>query len=95
MLFGNQMIEEAAKQEKILEEKKAIIQKKEEDRKRLQLELQQKGEMQLGLVNKYESLEKTISDRTEKLQKLHAKIQEIEADIGDVQNEFQRERIIW
>ena len=58
----------------------------------MERELHAREMQQLSLVEKYESLEKTIADRTEKLKKLHAKYDEIESDINDVQAEFQRER---
>jgi chromosome segregation ATPase len=66
---------------------------------RMERELHAREVQQLSLVEKYESMEKTIQDRTDKLGKLHHKFAEIEADISDLQVEFQRERtsvfFIW
>ncbi|KAK7235943.1 microtubule motor protein [Aureococcus anophagefferens] len=92
LLKGGQMLDKAATQEAELRKAERELVDKEEAERALAQELGKRDEVREDLSEKYSSIEEEVDKKTRKLEKLVRKVNEAEAEIADLQGEFQRER---
>jgi|UniRef100_A0A7S3STU7 hypothetical protein len=70
----------------------AELEQRQQQQQELQRAVAAEEEMRLGLEEQYASLEAEVEGKTRKLKRLWTKYQAAQADILDVQKEFQREK---
>jgi len=92
LLKGGQMLDKAATQEAELRKAERELVDKEEAERALAQELGKRDEVREDLSEKYSSIEEEVDKKTRKLEKLVRKVNEADAEIADLQGEFQRER---
>lgn len=92
LLVGGQMLDEAAKQEAELRRARQTLQEKETQERALAQELAAQEAAREDLGDKYNSIDEEVEKKSRKLEKLVKKLNAAEAEVADLQREFQRER---
>lgn len=92
MLVGSQVMEKAMQQESELKKAEVLMQEKKRQEQRMQEELEQQAEEKINLEEKYSSAEEQVQKMTAKLEKLWNRHKQTQAEIQDLQKEFQDER---
>jgi len=92
LVGGKSIIDKTTEQERDLEKRRHEIAEKLRREREMQQQLESKDESALEMKETYTSLQQEVDVKTKKLKKLFARLQQIKAEITDVQEEHVRER---
>jgi len=92
LVMGNQMIEQATRQEQELIKAQQEVDQRRKQEMLLERRLKEKEEEGLLLNQRFSSLQEEIDTKNAKLKKLWSKYQAASSEVKDLQQEFQRER---
>ena len=92
LLQGGEILSKAAKQEAMLRRKQVELEDQHEQERILARELQEKEEANLEMEEKFSGMQEECEVKTSRLKKMWAKLQQTQAEIGDLQAEQDRER---
>lgn len=92
LMQGGRLLDKAAKQEAMLRRAQLELEERKEQEQALARLVRAKEEDVFALEEKYASKQDEADDKTRKLKKLWQRLQSCQAEVHDVQEEFQRER---
>lgn len=88
---GENLLEKAEEQERLLEESAQELDERRRNEAELRRALQQKEAERLDIEEKYSTLQEEAAGKTKKLKKVWALLVNAKSDLGDLQQEHQRE----
>jgi len=92
LVTGSQMMEQAVRQEQELQLTQQELDRRRRDDERKMRELRVKEEANFLLEQKFSTLKEEIEEKDKKLKKLWTKYQVAQAEVNDLQREFQKEK---
>ncbi|GAB6032934.1 Kinesin-like protein kif3a [Chamberlinius hualienensis] len=91
IIGGENLLEKAEEQERLLEESARELEERRKKEDELRLALQQKEAERLDIEEKYSTLQEEAAGKTKKLKKIWSMLMNAKSDLGDLQQEHQRE----
>ena len=92
LVTGSQMMEQAVRQEQELQRTQQELERRQRENEMRERALREKEEENFLLEKKFSSQKEEIEESDRKLKKLWTKFQVAQAEVNDLQGEFQRER---
>ena len=92
LVTGSQMMEQAVRQEQELQRTQQELERRQRENEMRERALREKEEENFLLERKFSSQREEIEEKDRKLKKLWTKFQVAQAEVNDLQGEFQRER---
>jgi len=89
---GVNLLEKDVQQREMEAQLDSELEERRREEQRLAEEVEKEEEARLGLDEQYNSLQEEIEGKTRKLKKLWGKFKTAQAEVQDLQNEFQREK---
>ncbi|XP_052078458.1 kinesin-like protein KIF3A isoform X1 [Mytilus californianus] len=88
---GENLLEKAEEQERLLEESAKELQERKEKEEELRTALEEKEQERLDIEEKYSNLQEEKAGKTKKLKKVWTMLMQAKSEIADLQQEHQRE----
>ncbi|XP_063415196.1 kinesin-like protein KIF3A [Mytilus trossulus] len=88
---GENLLEKAEEQERLLEESAMELQERKEKEEELRTALEEKEQERLDIEEKYSNLQEEKAGKTKKLKKVWTMLMQAKSEIADLQQEHQRE----
>ncbi|XP_005105008.1 kinesin-like protein KIF3A isoform X2 [Aplysia californica] len=88
---GENLLEKAEEQERLLEESAKELEARKEKEEELKKALEEKEQERLDIEEKYSSLQEEVAGKTKKLKRVWTMLMQAKSEIADLQQEHQRE----
>ncbi|XP_018789911.1 PREDICTED: kinesin-like protein KIF3A [Bactrocera latifrons] len=92
LVGGENLLEKAQTQEKLLEQSLAELEEREQAEKQLQQTLQQKETERIDIEERYSSLQEASTGSTKKIHRVMQMLMSVKSELADQQQEHQREK---
>lgn len=92
LVGGENLLEKAQTQEKLLEQSLAELEEREQAEKALQQTLQQKETERIDIEERYSSLQEASTGSTKKIHRVMQMLMSVKSELADQQQEHQREK---